>query len=59
MFLLFYFLVEFVRHSSGKAVEIKLKDLKSNVALIIKDFIVMALRGESDWTIGCVDSNNT
>jgi hypothetical protein len=52
-------LVEFVRHSSGKSVEVKLKDLKSNFALIIKDFIVMALRCESDWTIGCVDSNNT
>lgn len=48
-------LAEFVRPSSGKSVEVKLKDLKSNVALIIKDFIIMALRGESDWTIGCVD----
>jgi hypothetical protein len=52
-------LVEFVRRSSGKSVEVKLQDLKSNVALIIKDFIVMAVRGESDWIIGCVDSNNT
>jgi len=49
-------LMEFVRHS---LVEINLKDLKSNVALIIKDFIIMALRGKSDWAIGCVDSNNT
>jgi hypothetical protein len=52
-------LAEFVRHPSGKAVELILKELKSNVALIIKDFIFMALRGQSIWKIRCVDSSNT